>query len=89
MGFSAISQPLACAIATLRPPMVTAPVRAGPAFATMLRSTAPFPDPLAGGAIRIHAALDVAVHVHSAAAATSMRADPPAAATSIAGGVNV
>src|ERR671921_2828988 len=69
-GAIAYVQPLACAIATVRPATVMAPLRPGPSFVAAANWTCPLPLPLAPPVIVIHGAPLAAVQAHPAPAFT-------------------
>src|ERR687892_697882 len=69
-------QPLACFNVTVCPPMISEPVRAGPALAATMTSTRPLPAPLPPEEMLIQLALDEDVHSQPAAVVTDTALDP-------------
>jgi hypothetical protein len=66
---------------SVRPAMVSVPLRAGPVVGATPNWTVPFPVPLPPLEIVIHGALLVAVHPHSGTVATATAVEPPVLAT--------
>jgi len=83
VGLIVTAQPPDCVTVNVWPPIVSVPVRSGPAFAPALNSTLPLPVPLAPAVIVSHGSFLVAVHVQPAGAVTAIGGvdGPPAAGT--------
>lgn len=88
-GTGAAGGSSACAIVTLVPPIVTAPVRAAPGFAATVTTTEPLRLPLAFAGRVSHAALLAADHEHPVNVSTVIVTAPPFADTAVFAGVTV
>ena len=80
-------QPLACVTVNELPPTLTVPVRAGPEFDAIVRSTRPGPLPCDPDVTVIHESRADAVQPQPAFVATWTAAEPPRAPTSAFAGL--